>query len=134
MGQMPPPRTDYVYRSFLDHAIDLILDLITLQFQDQICLLSFHVSIKCSLLCFPLCISSAKNDISCSLLLPDLRKEFEVPPYSQSVELGSQIELRCHPPQGKPKPRVSHFDLLPRPSVICPFLSIVPFLPIECLM
>ena len=41
------------------------------------------------------------------VLLPDLRKEFEVPPYSQSVELGSQIELRCHPPQGKPKPRVS---------------------------
>ena len=39
--------------------------------------------------------------------LSDLRKEFEVPPYSQSVELGSQIELRCHPPQGKPKPRVS---------------------------
>ena len=43
-----------------------------------------------------------------SVLLPDLRKEFEVPPYSQSVELGSQIELRCHPPQGKPKPRVSN--------------------------
>ena len=35
-----------------------------------------------------------------------LRKEFEVPPYSQSVELGSQIQLRCHPPKGVPKPRV----------------------------
>lgn len=29
-----------------------------------------------------------------------------MPPYSQSVELGSQMELRCHPPSGKPKPRV----------------------------
>ncbi len=36
-----------------------------------------------------------------------MRKEFEVPPYSQSVELRSQIELRCHPPKGVPKPRVS---------------------------
>lgn len=36
-----------------------------------------------------------------------IRKEFEVPPYSQSVELGSQIQLRCHPPKGVPKPRVS---------------------------
>ena len=36
-----------------------------------------------------------------------LRKEFEVPPYSQSVELGSQIQLRCHPPKGVPNPRVS---------------------------
>lgn len=35
-----------------------------------------------------------------------LRKEFEVPPYSQTVELGSQIELRCHPPVGKPRPRI----------------------------
>ena len=43
----------------------------------------------------------------------DLRKEFEVPPYSQSVELGSQIELRCHPPQGKPEPRVSKEGLRP---------------------
>lgn len=41
------------------------------------------------------------------LSLSDLRKEFEVPPYSQTVELGSQIELRCHPPVGKPRPRVS---------------------------
>ena len=40
-------------------------------------------------------------------ILPVIRKEFEVPPYSQSVELGSQIQLRCHPPKGVPKPRVS---------------------------
>ena len=50
-----------------------------------------------------------------SFSISDLRKEFEVPPYSQNVELGSQIELRCHPPVGVPKPRVSqtlfcHFD------------------------
>ena len=36
----------------------------------------------------------------------DLNKEFEVPPYSQSVQLGSQVEMRCHPPKGKPQPRV----------------------------
>ena len=42
-----------------------------------------------------------------SILFPVLQKEFEVPPYSQPVELGSQIELRCHPPKGVPKPRVS---------------------------
>ena len=29
-----------------------------------------------------------------------------MPPYSQSVTLGKQVELRCHPPKGKPKPRV----------------------------
>lgn len=45
-----------------------------------------------------------------------LRKEFEVPPYSQSVELGSQIQLRCHPPKGVPKPRVR--------MMICWLLSI----------
>ena len=42
-----------------------------------------------------------------SLFISVLQKEFEVPPYSQPVELGSQIELRCHPPKGIPKPRVS---------------------------
>eukprot|EP00096_Caligus_rogercresseyi_P015913 TRINITY_DN8405_c0_g1_i1.p1 TRINITY_DN8405_c0_g1~~TRINITY_DN8405_c0_g1_i1.p1 ORF type:complete len:1047 (+),score=257.57 TRINITY_DN8405_c0_g1_i1:141-3281(+) len=35
-----------------------------------------------------------------------LRKEFEVPPYSQNVEEGSQIQLNCHPPKGLPKPRI----------------------------
>ena len=35
-----------------------------------------------------------------------LNKEFEVPPYSQSVTLGSQVELRCHPPNGQPVPRI----------------------------
>ncbi|CAB4066622.1 UNC5 [Lepeophtheirus salmonis] len=35
-----------------------------------------------------------------------LRKEFEVPPYSQNVELGSQIQLNCHPPKGIPTPRI----------------------------
>ena len=42
---------------------------------------------------------------------PDLNKEFEVPPYSQSVTLGSQVELRCHPPSGQPRPRVSTHTL-----------------------
>lgn len=42
------------------------------------------------------------------LFISVLRKQFEVPPYSKSVELGSQIEIRCHPPLGVPKPRVSY--------------------------
>ncbi len=37
-----------------------------------------------------------------------LNKEFEVPPYSQSVVLGQQVELRCHPPEGTPPPRVGY--------------------------
>ena len=41
-----------------------------------------------------------------ALNIADLNKIFEVPPYSQSVTLGKQVELRCHPPKGKPKPRV----------------------------
>ena len=36
----------------------------------------------------------------------DLNKEFEVPPYSQSVQLGSQVEMRCHPPRGQPSPDI----------------------------
>jgi hypothetical protein len=35
-----------------------------------------------------------------------LNKVFEVPPYSQSVTLGKQVEIRCHPPKGKPRPRI----------------------------
>ena len=49
--------------------------------------------------------------------IPDLRKEFEVPPYSQSVDLRSQIELRCHPPKGVPKPRVSRTYSIDMPYV-----------------
>ena len=41
-----------------------------------------------------------------ALNFADLNKIFEVPPYSQSVTLGKQVELRCHPPMGKPRPRV----------------------------
>ena len=36
----------------------------------------------------------------------DLKKQFEVPPYSQQVAKGAQVEVRCHPPRGKPTPRV----------------------------
>jgi hypothetical protein len=42
-------------------------------------------------------------------LISDLRKEFDTPPYSQQIELGSQAELRCHPPKGSPEARVSHW-------------------------
>ena len=39
----------------------------------------------------------------------DLRKEFDTPPYSQQIEIGSQAEVRCHPPKGNPEARVSHW-------------------------
>jgi len=35
-----------------------------------------------------------------------LRKDFDTPPYSQQIELGSQAQLRCHPPKGSPAARV----------------------------
>jgi len=35
-----------------------------------------------------------------------LRKDFETPPYSTHIEVGSQAELRCHPPKGHPTARV----------------------------
>nr|CAD7411352.1 unnamed protein product [Timema poppensis] len=38
--------------------------------------------------------------------LPDLNKHFEAPPYSQAVEVGGSVELRCHPPLGVPPPTV----------------------------
>ena len=37
----------------------------------------------------------------------DLRREFETPPYSRQVALGTQVEMRCHPPKGKPTPMVT---------------------------
>ena len=40
-------------------------------------------------------------------LCPDLRKDFETPPYSTQIKLGSQAELRCHPPMGRPRPTVT---------------------------
>ncbi|CAB4055674.1 UNC5 [Lepeophtheirus salmonis] len=35
-----------------------------------------------------------------------LKKEFEVPPYSQQVSKGKQVEMRCHPPRGRPLPSI----------------------------
>lgn len=35
-----------------------------------------------------------------------LKKEFEVPPYSDQSLEGKQVELRCHPPKGKPEPNI----------------------------
>ncbi|KDR22415.1 Netrin receptor UNC5C, partial [Zootermopsis nevadensis] len=35
-----------------------------------------------------------------------LKKQFDSPPYSQTVELDRQTEMRCHPPPGVPPPRV----------------------------
>jgi netrin receptor unc-5 len=41
------------------------------------------------------------------IFISDLRREFETPPYSRQVALGSQVEMRCHPPKGKPTPTIS---------------------------
>ena len=41
------------------------------------------------------------------VFVSDLRREFETPPYSRQVSLGSQVEMRCHPPKGKPTPTVA---------------------------
>ncbi|RZF44392.1 hypothetical protein LSTR_LSTR016609, partial [Laodelphax striatellus] len=35
-----------------------------------------------------------------------MKKSFESPPYSTTVEIDHQTELRCLPPQGTPQPRV----------------------------
>ena len=40
---------------------------------------------------------------------PDLRRDFDTPPYAQLIEQGRQGELRCHPPKGSPPARVSHW-------------------------
>ncbi len=40
------------------------------------------------------------------MFFADLRKQFEVPPYMQHVSAGSQVQMRCHPPKGKPSPTV----------------------------
>ena len=39
-------------------------------------------------------------------IITDIRKQFESPPYSVSVEAGQATELRCLPPLGFPNPRV----------------------------
>lgn len=41
-----------------------------------------------------------------TILFPDLKKQFESPPYSVSVEAGHSTELRCLAPLGVPPPRV----------------------------
>ena len=38
-----------------------------------------------------------------------LRKDFVTPPYTQQIQLGSQAQLRCHPPKGNPAARVIHW-------------------------
>ena len=38
-------------------------------------------------------------------LLSVLKRHFEVPPYSQQVSRGGQVEMRCHPPRGRPPPK-----------------------------
>ena len=43
------------------------------------------------------------NDL---LSIADLKRHFETDPYSQQVARGKQVEMRCHPPRGRPKPRI----------------------------
>ena len=35
-----------------------------------------------------------------------MKKAFEVPPYSDQSAQGRQVEVRCHPPRGKPEPEI----------------------------
>ena len=35
-----------------------------------------------------------------------MKRHFETDPYSQQVARGQQVEMRCHPPRGRPKPSV----------------------------
>ena len=39
-------------------------------------------------------------------MIPDLKKQFDSPPYSQTVEMDHQAELRCHAPAGVPPPQI----------------------------
>lgn len=43
------------------------------------------------------------------IFFSDLRKDFVTPPYTQQIQLGSQAQLRCHPPKGNPAARVIHW-------------------------
>ena len=47
------------------------------------------------------------QDLIFLLAFADLKKHFEVPPYSQQVSRGDQVQIRCHPPKGRPAPRIS---------------------------
>lgn len=53
---------------------------------------------------FSVCTIQSMN--RASFVLPVLRKQFESPPYSVSVEVGQGTEIRCVPPAGVPPPRV----------------------------
>ena len=35
-----------------------------------------------------------------------MKRHFETDPYSQQVARGQQVEMRCHPPRGRPKPTI----------------------------
>ena len=51
-----------------------------------------------------------RNFVSFIIFLSVLRKDFVTPPYSQQIQLGSQAQLRCHPPKGNPAARVIHWE------------------------
>jgi len=54
--------------------------------------------------------SSAQGEVESQPAIVDiayLRKDFETPPYSTHIEVGSQAELRCHPPKGHPAAQVT---------------------------
>ena len=55
----------------------------------------------------PACKDNFEISIILKLNFSDLRKDFETPPYSTHIEVGSQAELRCHPPKGHPPAQVT---------------------------
>ena len=48
-----------------------------------------------------------KSDINFICFVSALRKDFETPPYSTHIEVGSQGQLICHPPRGRPQVRIN---------------------------
>ena len=87
---------------FLGRALSLIVDPPTL-FVQQRCVNLF--------ITFPPILITSNTpkllDKRGLLIFSDLRKDFETPPYSTQIKLGSQAELRCHPPMGRPRPTVT---------------------------
>ena len=47
-----------------------------------------------------------RNNNDDLFLISDLKRHFETDPYNQQVARGQQVQMRCHPPRGRPKPVV----------------------------
>jgi len=95
----PTSREDHVEPEtgvrYTEASVDIHRDLVEEYFQE------FH--------CACVAISGKGSVVSRHALVTNayLKKHFEVPPYSQQVSRGGQVEMRCHPPKGRPAPAIS---------------------------